>query len=574
MQKDSRMTMSPLNTTKSARMSDGGYQKDSKPPLKQKSGSWLSKERLLLLVIICYIVSIFHVSHNSPSAPSSLKESQQDGSILFDDQLEGSEPVKPSKFNPKVPVPPIVKQRIPVSDRIQLSGSKADTKNQAFIKNMMKHAWDSYVKYAWTKDELRPVAKSGRNWNNGRTLAATIIDSLDTLWIMGMSEEFNKARDYVLDELTFDIPASVSFFETTIRIFGGLLSAYELSGDDRFIAKAQDIADRLMPAFNTPTGIPNGVVHLQNGNSAFQSWSHGAILSEYGSVQLEFQYLSQLTNKKEYAEKAMHVMDFVAEKPKEIPGLYPTLLNNQDGTFHGGDYTVGALADSFYENLLKLWLVSGKTDTKFRKLYDESAHAIRRVLIRETEKGDWYLGSGNLEGVSDEMEHLTCFAGGMFALGAASNRHSLDFEEMFYTGSNLTQTCYKMYKMSAHGISAEKTKITTWQAVTRYYILRPEVIESIFYMWRLTHEQKYRDWGLEIAQSIERECRVEGGYSGLQDMSVTPPVRNDNQESFFLAETLKYLYLLFSEDSLIPLDEFVFNTEAHPIRVLGQRRKN
>jgi hypothetical protein len=103
-----------------------------------------------------------------------------------------------------------------------------------------------------------------------------------------------------------------------------------------------------------------------------------------------------------------------------------------------------------------------------------------------------------------------------------------------------------------------------------YNLLRPEAVESLFMLWRATGEQRYREWGWEMFQSFERHCRVPGGgYSGVSDVREANPRKNDKQESFWLAETLKYFYLLFSDESVLPLDAFVLNTEAHPLRVLS-----
>lgn len=187
-------------------------------------------------------------------------------------------------------------------------------------------------------------------------------------------------------------------------------------------------------------------------------------------------------------------------------------------------------------------------------------------MIRKTENGDLYLGSGSESYVNDEMEHLACFAAGMYALGAATKRDRGDWQHMMEIGANLTETCYKMYHTQPFGIGAEKTSIPDWRPTSNYYILRPEVVESIFYMWRLTHDEKYRQWGSEIMNSLEKYCRVDSGYSGLNNVNSAQPNHNDRQESFFLAETLKYLYLLFTDDDVLPLEEYVFNTEAHPVR--------
>jgi mannosyl-oligosaccharide alpha-1,2-mannosidase len=139
------------------------------------------------------------------------------------------------------------------------------------------------------------------------------------------------------------------------------------------------------------------------------------------------------------------------------------------------------------------------------------------------------------------------------------------------TGAALTATCHAAYNRTKTGLgpdimefqSAETDGVGTMQ---RYYWLRPETVESYFYMWRVSGERKYRDWAWEAVQAIEKHCKCGTGYCGLEDVD-QPGVFNPIQQSFFLAETLKYLYLIFSGDEVLPLNEWVFNTEAHPFRV-------
>ena len=544
--------------------------------LKYEKLKAVRKPSLLTIIGLCYLLSMAYIYFDHPATATT---KNRRNAVTEEQQMEGSH-TKPSKFYPRPSddddeeesdveeeeVEAVIVEKTWLEVKSIRPGF-SDEEWQGKIKNMMKHAWVNYERYAWGRDELRPLSKTGRNWLESQTIGATIVDSLDTLWIMGMMSEYEKARDYVLNELTFDIDAFTSVFETNIRVVGGLIAATELSNDKRYLKKAIDIADRLLPAFNTPTGIPDGAVNLRTGQSRHQSWAIGAILAEFGSMQLEFQRLSELTGDPKYKDAALKVIDKVVAMTKPIAGLYPTALNNRDGNWIDGAYTVGALADSFYEYLLKLWLISDMQDEKYRKLYDESAAAIREHLVGVTEHGNMYLGIKSNGHLSNDMEHLACFGGGMFALGAISNQKDTKWEEMYEIGANITQTCYRMYQSQKLGLSAEKTRITDWQATVNYYILRPEVVESIFYMWRFTHDEKYREWGREIASSIEKWCRLEAGYAGISNIQQQPPVYNDNQESFFLAETLKYLYLLFSDDDLISLDEYVFNTEAHPLKV-------
>ena len=175
------------------------------------------------------------------------------------------------------------------------------------------------------------------------------------------------------------------------------------------------------------------------------------------------------------------------------------------------------------------------------------------------------------------MGHLTCFAGGMFALSSKYLSKPEDKDYWLKMGENIGETCYQSYNRSPNKIGPEAFRFTTSKSDNnikgtskneRYYILRPEVIETYFYLWRLTKDQKWRDYGWEAAQAINKFCRSEAGFSGLKDVYAEPPVKDDLQQSFFFAETLKYLYLLFSDDDLLDLDEWVFNTEAHPLKII------
>jgi mannosyl-oligosaccharide alpha-1,2-mannosidase len=436
--------------------------------------------------------------------------------------------------------------------------------NRQMIRRMMKHAWDNYEKYAWGMDELKPMEKSGINWGKDIGYAATIIDSLDTLYIMGFIEEFKRGRDYVVANVTFEIREPLSVFETTIRVVGGLISASELSGDVDLLKKAVVIADKLLVAFSTSSGIPvsmtsfSSPVLLQQGSLVF--------IAECGSLQMEFLKLSRLTGNPVYEQKALDIIDKISSFPKDIVGLYPTVINVDTKTFfNDGIYRLGERVDSFYEYLLKVWILDRSKET-FRGLYDESVNAIINNLVRITDEGFVYIGAGDASSVEPEMEHLTCFAGGMFALGAASKK-DYNWEQIFALGVNLTETCYHMYTTTKLGLAAEKTNIYSWKPSRYFYLLRPEVIESIFILWRLTHNQKYREWGLNIANQIEKHCKTKFGYVGIQNITKEPLEYNNYQQTYFLAETLKYLFLLFSDDNVISLDNYVFNTEAHPFKV-------
>ncbi|KAJ0026788.1 hypothetical protein NQD34_017788 [Periophthalmus magnuspinnatus] len=452
----------------------------------------------------------------------------------------------------------------------------AETRERrAKIKEMMKHAWDSYRRYAWGSNELRPVSKQGHSSNLfGDIKGATIVDALDTLYIMEMFEEFDVATDWVEKNLDFNVNAEVSVFEVNIRFVGGLLSAYYLSGKEVFRRKAVELGEKLLPAFKTPTGIPWALLNLKSGIGRNWPWASGgsSILAEYGTLHLEFMHLSKLSGNPEFAQKVMNIRKVLnrLDKPQ---GLYPNYLNPNSGQWGQNHVSVGGLGDSFYEYLLKAWLMSDKTDEEGKKLYYDALQAIETNLMRKSSSGLTYIAEWKGGLLEHKMGHLTCFAGGMIALGADGAPSDKTGHQM-ELAAEIARTCHESYVRTALKLGPEAFRfdggveaIATRQN-EKYFILRPEVIETYMYMWRFTHDPKYREWGWEAVQALEQHCKVEGGYTGLRDVYATSPNHDDVQQSFYLAETLKYLYLLFSDDDHLPFEHWVFNTEAHPLPVL------
>lgn len=450
-------------------------------------------------------------------------------------------------------------------------------KRRNFIKGMMKFAWDGYVNHAWGMNELRPISKTGHSASifGSSSMGATIVDALDTLYIMEFKDEFKKARDWVAASLHFNQATDVSVFEITIRFLGGLLSSYAFTGDEMFKIKAKELGDKLIPAFNTPTGIPWAMVNLASGSGHNWGWASGgcSILAELGTLHLEFVYLSKVTGDPTYAKKVHRIRE-VVDQIQKPNGLFPNYLNPRSGNWGSQHVSLGALGDSFYEYLIKSWVMSGKTDNLARRIYDQAVVGIEEQLIQRSKRSNLtYIAEFKYGRLEHKMDHLACFTAGMFALGAKGSSNEKHFINL---GAQLANTCHESYRRTATGIGPEAFRFEgSFEAEAirqneKYYILRPEVIEGWFVMWRFTHDPKYREWGWQAAQSIEKYCRVDVGYCGIRDVTTSSVSHDDVQQSFFLAETLKYLYLLFSDDTLIPLDKWVLNTEAHPLPVIGK----
>jgi len=447
-----------------------------------------------------------------------------------------------------------------------------------FVKRAMEHAWGSYKKYAFGMDEVLPVTMSGSNGWGGQS--TTLLDSLDTLWLMNMKTEFYEARDFVRDKLSFQVTRLESVFETTIRSLGGLLAAYDWSGDTAFLDKAKDLGSRLFNAFDTPSGLPRSQIKLATGQASMTGWLAGTMLTaEVGTLQIEFRMLGKVTGKSEYATKSEHVFDALRAMNPEN-GLYPYSIRESGGqlTFANQKLTFGAMSDSYYEYMLKMWLQGGKTESKYREMYDHAMQGMHDELVQvSSPSGFVFLADKNNGKLDTKMDHLACFMGGLLALGAYTDPTGLDSaraQRDLKTAKALTYTCYQTYAQMGTGIAPEFVQFVAGQdfVVGRgapHYLLRPETVESFFVLYHLTKDPVYREWGWEVFQAIERYCRADGGYGSLHNVQDTTKGPDNKMESFFLAETLKYLYLLFDPDTEIDLlNKHVFNTEAHPMRIL------
>ncbi|KAG6003519.1 hypothetical protein E4U21_001919 [Claviceps maximensis] len=487
-------------------------------------------------------------------------------------------------------------------------------------------SWDTYTRYAWGYDEYRPISKTGKNMAP-KGLGWIIIDALDTMILMNMTSRVQHAREWLSNSLTWDQDQDVNTFETTIRMLGGLLSAHYLSneypqlaplseddagrpGEDLYLEKAKDLADRLMAAFESDSGVPYASVNLGK-MEGLPSHSDGGASStaEATTLQLEFKYLAKLTGETTFWDKVEKVMQVVDDNNAK-DGLVPIYLYATSGEFRGTNIRLGSRGDSYYEYLIKQYLQTNQQEPVYEQMWDEALQGVRKHLITYTEpSGFTIIGErpAGLDGhLSPKMDHLVCFMPGTIALAATGGLTEAEARKLpswnekkerdMKLARELMQTCWGMYKWMATGLAAEITYFhianppqpesaphhppeqfdtdpeATWrqdfdvQSNDVHNLQRPETVESLFYMWRITGDVKYREWGWDMFKSFVNYTAVadEGGFTSLSNANTIPPVTRDNMESFWLAETLKYLYLLFSPNDLLPLDKVVINTEAHP----------
>jgi len=568
------------------------------------------RRRFILLCFIRISIAVLSIyvflsvaSHFDKKSESELEYSKKmmgnDDNIFkgkTQDQDQGSvvgvSTQQQSTFSAKI----IEKKPTSSSSSFWANDIKADTKKLAEVKEAMQECFNAYKTYALGHDELMPRSKRGSD--DFGSIGATLIDSLDTLYIMGLKNEFAEALGYLKgpesaiknlfgDENQRDV--SVSVFETNIRIIGGLLSTYDLSGDKETLELAETVAAHLMPAFDTPTGIPHSLVNVKTGISSGQRWTNGAsILADFGTLHLEWATLSERTGNPVYAAHTEHVFDTLASLARRgengiVKGLFPHLFNVDTGKFSGGRNAFGGLGDSFYEYLIKCWRSLGdlKDAQIWRVMFDDAIDGMKRSLLREWRKdtatGDVYAYLSDMLSNNGErsMEHLACFAPGMLVLGAAEAPTKALADEYVQIAKNIARTCVEMYSSQPCGISPDQVMFNhetgTISVINAINVQRPETVESLFYLYRKTGDDVYRTQAWTIFQSMKKAYRVpeSGGWEGVRDVrNKTPLISGDDKmQSFFLAETLKYLYLIFASGDAMHLNEWVFNTEAHPFRI-------
>lgn len=458
------------------------------------------------------------------------------------------------------------------------------------IRLATQHAWDAYERHAWGFDELRPLSNSGADvFSPG--LATTIVDSLSTLYIMGgLDGRFARARDWVASSLDFSSVGRVIVFETVIRILGGLLSTFHLSGDPVFLHRAEELAARLAPAFDTPTGLPWPLCYLNDTGrcEAHHTIGDSLYLAEVGSVQLEFRALALHSRHalparlRTAAEAVWQHLAIAPSAVGRLPGrhrdLVPFALSRVSGAWATNLVTLGAPADSYFEYLVKVWrqggAVEGETWERFASVVDAAIDLLAytaadgTTIVREVIPEN----DGQVR-FRAKMDHFACYIPGAIVVGldglAKDETERRSRWEWF--AEQLAVTCFEMYRRSPSGLAGEHVRLgerDEWRMAGGYE-LRPEAVEAFFYMYRHTRDEKYREFAWTVFQSIEQHCRVEGGgYATLRSARSRKPMREDVMHSFVIAETFKYLYLIFGDDEReLPLGEWVFNTEAHPLLV-------
>ncbi|TFK26005.1 seven-hairpin glycosidase [Coprinopsis marcescibilis] len=495
-------------------------------------------------------------------------------------------------------------------------GSNIWTTRKEEVKTSFMHAWKGYMLKAFPNDELRPVSGRAKNTFNGWSVS--IADSLSTMWLMGLRTEFNDGVKAIRKE-RFENSTSghAPFFETVIRHLGGYLSAYALSGEPILLTMADDLGRKLLPAFNTESHLPAYSVNPSSGELVLGSSGSGKVLlAELGSCQLEYKYLAKLTGRHEYYERVEAVMEHLYKAPK-WEELWANEWSLKEGKPITTRYTIAATADSTYEYLLKQYLQFG--DTRALDQYLKSMDSvIQNMLFLTPNRNLLYLTDlYSPNSPSHSHEHLGCFLGGLLALGAhavPADKMSAEQRRMHgWAAEGLGYTCWVMYHDQESGLGSDgirmvkgdkwvegvekwkkrgggkgsgkppgvdggerglkreqdRTKRDYLNTYPEQWLMRPETVETMYVLWKTTGDPIWRERGYTIYRGIEKNAKATWGYSSVSNVDTLKPSLHDEMPSYFLAETLKYLYLLFDDEDPISFDKWIFNTEAHPLPVFN-----
>jgi hypothetical protein len=432
------------------------------------------------------------------------------------------------------------------------------SKLAAEVRAEFLHAWRGYQKYAWGHDDLKPLSKSYHDWY-AQPLLMTPVDALDTMILMGLKDEATGTKNYIIQNLSFDKDISVQNFEITIRLLGGLLSSYQLTGDKRLLALAQDLGNRLLPVFNSPTGMPYRFVNLKTGAVS----GNESNPAETGTLLIEFGALSKLTGNPVFYDKAKRALVETYNRRSSI-GLVGEKINVETGEWTNTDSHISGAIDSYYEYLLKCWLLFDDRDC--RRMWLDSIAAINKYLADEVDRGisrrlEWELWYGHADmntgkRAATAYGALDAFFPAVLALSGDLNR-----------AKRLQQSSMKMWTLL--GIEPEEINYRTMAVTYPGYPLRPEIVESTYYLYHYTGDRKYLVMGEQLFRDFVKHCRTDEGYAALK--SVITKEKSDSMQSFLFAETFKYFYLLFAPPETLVFDHVIFNTEAHPIRRSWQK---
>jgi len=423
----------------------------------------------------------------------------------------------------------------------------------AQVRSEFVHAWEGYKRIAWGRDEMRPVSGTANDFFvPGASFGLSIVEALDTLYVMELDDELTAATRWVVDRFDPDVDGDVQMFEAVIRLAGGLIAGYAATGERKLLERARDVADRLFPAFaKSPTGAPYRYVNPRTG-AVREARTN---LAEIGTNVLEFGELSRLTGDPKYLRASMRAYETVLAKRSPL-GLLGTWFDVERGVFTDArDVAPNPPVDSFYEYLWGGWQMLG--EARCRDWYRALTGAILKYQADRSHGELWFRQVDMTTGapLGTRQVELAAFYAELLAKGGDRAEG-----EAYY--DSFTEVAQR------YGIIPEVFDYATLQVITPSNELRPEYANAAFDLWFFTRDPKYRDTAYAHFVQLRENCRVANGYTIVDDVRPRPMKLGDLFPAYSFAENFKYLYLTFAESPRFDPSRYYLSTEGKILRGL------
>jgi mannosyl-oligosaccharide alpha-1,2-mannosidase len=422
------------------------------------------------------------------------------------------------------------------------------------VRSEMRWAWRNYRERAWGKDQIKPISGGFESFPlKDHHLGLTIVEALDTLWVMGLEDEFRDGVEWVKANLDFDLDGEVSVFETSIRLVGGLLSAFHACGDPVLLAKAKDCADRLLPSFAaSPIGIPHRYINLKTG--ALRGTETNP--AETGTFIPEFGFLSRATGDDRYRAAAKRALVSMFERRSKI-GLLADSIDCMTGEWKSRRATVGPPSDSYYEYLWDGWDLLGDRDCL--RMYRACTAAIVKHQVRMRGGKLWFVDVDFETGrqINWDQDELASFYGGLLAQGGAAQ-----------LGAAYTRSWAGV--QSRFGVLPEEYDAASGKVLSAVNSLRPELADAAFNLWLLDRREEWRHIVCDHYLAMKRWNKARYGYATLADATASPKVQSDHCPGYWWTEQMKYYYIMFSDTPRVDYRRLYLSTEGNILR--GIRR--
>ncbi|SFN30608.1 mannosyl-oligosaccharide alpha-1,2-mannosidase [Actinomadura madurae] len=429
------------------------------------------------------------------------------------------------------------------------------------VRREMLHTWNSYKRLAWGHDHLLPVSGGHSEFfDQEHPVGLTIVEALDTLYLMELDDELAEGVAWVKENLDFSaVNADVQVFETNIRMVGGLLSGYLATGERALLRHAKQIADILMPCFDrSPTGIPYRFVNPSTGEISGVTNP----LAEVGTIITEFGTLSRLTGDRRYHRAARKAMKAVIERRSDLD-LLGTEINVETGEWVNDTATVHPPVDSFYEYVWDAWDLFG--DTEFRDLYRMLTRAIIKHEATTINGHVWFaqVDKDDAEQVTAEQSELGSFYAGL--LGQSGHRRLGDAYLASWTSV-----------LDRFPVLPEGYDPTSGAATAKGNQLRPEYVDSCFNLWLVEGpgrhaSERYRKLAYDYYLRQKKHSRVPNGWTIIDDVTTSPLKHGDLTSGYWWSEQMKYWYLMFAKAPRFDYRNNYLSTEGNAFRGLRRR---